>query len=104
MLLEYTIAQLDIGPVPPEHAKKLGQLGYLQWLGALPDSANYRNEAMRAYRSAQPFRRRSPAVAAFCDILVESTGPEIRPLHLSPLAQGRQGGARARRIQMGLLG
>ena len=97
MLLERTIHQLDIGQVSPERARELGQLGYLQWLGALPGHSNYLHEAMRAYAKAQPFRRTSPAVAVFCDILVNST---VSPAILPPLTfgrRGRRGGAQARR-------
>ena len=73
MLLDLTISQLDTGPMPPERSLELAQLGYLQWLGALPIMADYRGEALHAYASAMPFTGRSPAVAAFCDLLLAST-------------------------------
>ena len=96
MLLELTITQLDIGWVPADRALELGRLGHLQWLGALPGDANYRDEAMRAYTLAIPFARSSPAVAVFCELLLESTRMPPRPLALhSP--RRRRGGARARR-------
>lgn len=97
MLLERTISQLDIGPMPPARAQELGQLGFMQWLGALRPMADYRAEAMRAYSAAQPFLRTSPAVAVFCDLLVASTRMPIEPLPLALPARHRRGGARARR-------
>ncbi|WP_349361153.1 hypothetical protein [Stappia sp.] len=97
MLLERTISQLDIGPVSPTRAAELGQLGYMQWLGALGSMADYRAEAMRAYTAAHPFIRTSPAIAVFCDLLVASTRMPIEPLPLALPARQRRGGAQARR-------
>ena len=98
MLLEQTIFQLDIGPIPAKQAESLGQLGYIQWLGALPGDASYPREAMRAYHKALPFRCNSPAVAVFCDLLITSTDTPLRALSLTLAAQGRRGGAQARRL------
>jgi hypothetical protein len=100
MLLERTIFQLDIGHVPPEQAEELGQLGYLQWLGGLPDNSAYSAEAMRAYEMALPFMRTSPAVAVFCDLLVASTTMPPRPLALYLSNRVRRGGAQARRLSL----
>ena len=97
MLLELTISRLDIGPVPPSRAKELGQLGYMQWLGALPPMREYRREAMYAYTKAVPFARTSPAVAVYCDLLVASTRVPLEPLPLALPDRHRRGGARARR-------
>ena len=47
MILDLTISQLDLGPMPPERARELGQLGYLQWLGGLLAMADYRRDALR---------------------------------------------------------
>ena len=96
MLLDRTITQLDTGYVTRARALELGGLGYLQWLGALPGGADYHGEAIRAHAAAAPFRRRSPAVAVFCDLLVASTRMPPAPLPLS-LPRHRRGGARARR-------
>ncbi len=96
MILDLTISQLDLGPMPPERARELGQLGYLQWLGGLPAMADYRNEALLAHAAALPFAGRSPAVAAFCDLVEASTGA-IAPLPFVVAARRRRGGARARR-------
>ena len=98
MLLERTISQLDIGPVPPDHATELGQLGYLQWLASLPRDADYIGEAMHAYTTAQPLLRSSPAVAVFCDLLVASTRQPIAPLPMRLPTRERRGGAQARRL------
>lgn len=97
MILERTLAQLDIGPVPPERALELGQLGYLQWLGSLPGHVSYPGEAMRAYAKAEPFIRCSPAVAVFCELLVTSTCQPLTPVTLTLTPRARRGGARARR-------
>jgi hypothetical protein len=98
MLLERTIAQLDIGPVPPERAAEMGRMGYMQWLAGLPGCADYRREALRAHALARPFRGASPAVAAFCDLLVASTRMPPAPLPLALPPRRRRGGARGRRV------
>lgn len=100
MLLERTLSQLDIGPMPASRAVRLGEMGYLQWLGALRGNADYHAEAMRAYALAEPLRRRSPAVAVFCDLLIESTRGPIAALDLTFPLQRRRGGARARRAEL----
>lgn len=100
MLLEQTIFQLDIGYVPPEKAEEMGQLGYMQWLGALQGGASYQREAMRAYEMAQPFIRTSPAVAVFCRLLVASVASPIEPLPLRLPLRNRRGGAQARRLSL----
>ena len=97
MLLERTIAQLDVGYVPPDRAEELGHLGYVQWLGALKGNASYLGEAMRAYTLAQPFIRTSPAVGVFCDLLVASSTSPLAPLDLKLRPPQRRGGAKARR-------
>ena len=97
MLLERTISQLDIGYVPDSVAEELGHLGYAQWLGALRGDAGYVVEAMRAYDLAKPFIRTSPAVAVFCQLLVDSVASPLRPLELKLPAPARRGGAKARR-------
>lgn len=97
MLLKRTIAQLDIGYVPAEQAREMGQMGYMQWLGALPGRASYVAEARRARAMALPFARTSPAVAVFCQLLEASAATPLAPLDLSLPARTRRGGARARR-------
>lgn len=97
MLLERTIAQLDIGPVSPQRAREMGQLGYMQWLGALPGASDYHAQAMAAYQTAAPFMRTSPAVAVFCELLVSSTRMPPEPLPLAMPPRKRRGGAEARR-------
>ena len=100
MLLERTISQLDIGHVPPARAAELGRMGYMQWLGGLPGNAAYLREALRAHAMASPFCTTSPAVAVFCDLLLDSM--ELPPVAL-PLALPeplRRGGARSRRASL----
>lgn len=97
MILELTISQLDTGALPPDVAAEKGQLGYMQWLGALPADADYHNEVRRAYARAQPFEQSSPAVAVFCNLLVASLEIPPRPLPLSLPQRCRRGGAQARR-------
>lgn len=97
MLLERTIAQLDTGPMPPDEARQMGQLGYMQWIAWLPRDADYLSAAARAYEAARPFMLHSPAVAAFCDLLQASIEQPLKPLDLSMPARQRRGGAKARR-------
>ncbi len=99
MLLQRTISQLNVGPLPPDEAAELGQLGYLQWLASLPGDAGYLHEATHAYTKAQPFVRSSPAVAVFCDLLVASMRLPIEPLPLKMPPRERRGGARTRRLR-----
>lgn len=100
MLLERTILQLDVGPLPPDKAVELGQLGYLQWLGALPGHRSYRQEVIWAHASAAPFMDASPAVAVFCSLLNASIRRPLEPLPLALSAPRRRGGARARRARL----
>jgi len=95
MLLNRTIYQLDVGPVPPERAKELAHLGYAQWLGALPSGAKYCDEVRRALIAAAPFCGGSPAVSVFCELLMASLS--VRALDLDLPVRQRRGGARARR-------
>ena len=97
MLLELTISQLDIGHVSAERAEELGQLGYMQWLGALPPTSSYPQQATRAYVKAAPFSAASPAVGVFCDLLHASLQGPHQPLHLRLPERCRRGGAQARR-------
>ena len=82
MLLEQTISQLDVGYMPPKRAQVMGQLGYMQWLGALPAMSHYIDEAAHAYGLAKPFAATSPAVAVFCDLLLASLKEPLQPLPL----------------------
>lgn len=97
MLLERTIAQLDIGHVPDHVAVEMGHLGYVQWLGALHKDASYLSEAMHAYEKAHPFIKTSPAIAVFCQLLLDSTDAPLKPLSLKLPGPSRRGGAKARR-------
>ncbi|MEL6410383.1 MAG: hypothetical protein AAFQ38_08285 [Pseudomonadota bacterium] len=97
MLLELTISQLDIGYVPQGRAQVMGQLGYMQWLGALPAMSHYIDEATHAYALAKPFAANSPAVDVFCDLLLSSLKAPLSPMPLKLPARERRGGARARR-------
>lgn len=100
MLLEQTINQLDIGTLPPDEARQMGQLGYMQWLGGLGPMADYRREARHALVMAEPFCACSPAVAVFCDLLHASLRVPLEPLPLALPARQRRGGARARRAAL----
>ncbi len=97
MLLQRTISQLDIGYLPQDQARKLGHMGYLQWLGALPGQAGYRQDALRALEMAQPFRETSPAVAVFCQLLMESCAQPPVALEVILPGRSRRGGSTARR-------
>ena len=97
MLLERTVAQLDIGFVPAHQAEKMGHLGYMQWLGALRAQASYTGEAKRAHARAAPLRQTSPAIDVFCRLLEASIQTPLRSLDLKLPVPHRRGGARARR-------
>lgn len=97
MRLELTITQLDTGMMSPERARELGQMGYMQWLGALPAMADYQSEAARAHAMALPFAGTSPAISVFCDLLETSLRYPLAPLPLSLPERSRRGGAKARR-------
>ncbi|MEL6958709.1 MAG: hypothetical protein AAGL89_07140 [Pseudomonadota bacterium] len=96
-MLERTLAQLDVGHVPDHIAGQIGRLGYIQWLGALKGEAGYFKEATRDYELAQPFIRTSPAVAVFCDLVIESLASLFSALELKLPTAARRGGAKARR-------
>lgn len=97
MLLERTILQLDTGPMDPDAAQELGQLGYMQWIASLPGTANYCDAALAAFDKAQPFMVHSPAMATFCDLLLASVEAPLTPLPLAMPPRARRGGARGRR-------
>ena len=98
MLLERTIAQLAVGPLPADEAKQLGQLGYMQWIAGLPGGADYQGAALSAHRRAAPFMETSPAIAEFCRLLLTSIREPLRPLPLSMPPRKRRGGAGGRRL------
>lgn len=97
MLLNHTIMQLRTPGLSPGRARELGHLGYLQWLGGLPGFVNYQAEAMRAYTAAQPYIQDAPALAVFCELLVESTRNPAHALDLILPPKQRRGGAKGRR-------
>ncbi|MEM9422725.1 MAG: hypothetical protein AAF986_09505 [Pseudomonadota bacterium] len=97
MDLEQTLLQMDIGYVSQSRAEELGQLGYLQWLWALPGDSCYLYEAMTAYEVARPSISVSPAIAVFCHLLVTSAADPLVPLDIRFPRRTRRGGASARR-------
>ena len=98
MFLEYTISQLDIGPMPPDRADEMGHLGFLQWLGALPGDRSFAQEAERALMLSLPAAGYSPALAVFCDLVARAVAASPAPLTLRLPQATRRGGARARRV------
>ena len=100
MLLDHTILQLRTPGLSPDRARELGHLGYLQWLGGLPGFASYQGEAIRAYTAAQPYLCDAPALAVFCELLVNSTRHPAQPLDLILPPKQRRGGARGRRAAL----
>ncbi|UIJ33240.1 hypothetical protein LV780_20995 (plasmid) [Cereibacter azotoformans] len=98
-MLELTIHQLH-ADVPPERARELAMLGYMQWLGGLPAGASYVAEACRALAKAAPFVATAPGVQAFCTILALSIARPLAPLDLALPASRRRGGARMRRAAL----
>ena len=100
MLIEQTILQLQVRADTPERAKELGQLGYIQWLGALPGSASYKAQARHALAYAQPFKTTDPAVAVFCNLIKRSLEHPLKPLDLALPKPRRRGGAQMRRMSL----
>ena len=98
MVLDQVLFKLQARTPTRQRALELGRLGYIEWLGSLPADADYSHAAMAAYTRAAELRRMAPAVAVFCDLLVQSTRMPIQPLDLEPPAAVRRGGARARRL------
>ncbi|MCE8006154.1 hypothetical protein [Aestuariivita sp.] len=97
MVLDRILLRLQIRRIAPERAAELAQLGFMEWLGALPGESDFHQQAMIAYRQAVPLRRQAPAIALFCDLLVASTRMPPEPLDLSLPSPHRRGGARGRR-------
>lgn len=97
MFLEYTISQLDIGPVPEAEARRMGHLGYMQWIASLPGQTGYAMAAQCARDAAAPLLDRSPALAVFHDLINTSLTAPLKPLALSFAQQSRRGGAAGRR-------
>ena len=97
MLLERTLKQLDVGPLPRDDARQMAQLGYMQWIAALPGRTHYLQAAQSAYDMAAPLTERSPAVAEFCALLRLSLDYPMIPLPLTMPKRQRRGGAQARR-------
>ena len=93
MLLERTISQLDTGPMPPDEAWQLGQLGYMQWLAGLPGGTDYRRAALDARELALPFSGHSLAVEAFCTLLQASADDPLTSdssiMHDAPASSGK---------------
>ena len=99
MLLDRTISQLDIGTIPADEARQLGQFGYMQWLAGVPGGVAYRDAALGALERAQPFAANSPAVAEFCGLLAASLARPLTVLPLEGPKAKRRGGARLRRLR-----
>ncbi|MDA7425326.1 hypothetical protein [Thalassococcus lentus] len=100
MMIERTLTGLRGQHIPPARAKELGQLGYMQWLGALPGHSSYEYEAVRAYLDVAMYIRTDPAVAEFCFLICESLRFPLQPLDLGMPKPRRRGGARERRQQV----
>ena len=78
----------------------MAELGYRQWLGALPGQACYQTAAQEALNKAKPFAEGSPAVARFCALLTSSLDTPLQPLDLRMPKRTRRGGAQARRLAL----
>ena len=95
--LQRTLNGLQRDTCSPERAQELAQLGYMQWLAALPASASYEAEAVRAYLLAMDFIDTDPGIAVFCDLIRTSLRRPLQPLTLALPKPRRRGGARQRR-------
>lgn len=98
MLIARTLNGLMARDIPMDRARELGRMGYMQWLGALPASADYEYEAVKAYLTAMDFIETDPAIATFCALIRQSLKQPLRPLDLALPKARRRGGARKRRL------
>ncbi|MCC1491504.1 hypothetical protein [Cognatishimia sp. F0-27] len=97
MQFDKTLNQMLVGFCSPRRAEEIGQLAYMQWLGALPGAASYEEEAVLAYLSAVNYRMTDPPVAVFCRLIEASLRNPLKPLDLSLPTPRRRGGAAKRR-------
>lgn len=97
MIIQRTLNGLQLDTPTPERAQELAHLGYMQWLGALPASADYEAEAVKAYLLAMDFIDTDPGIAAFCALIRQSLRRPLYPLGLALPKPRRRGGARQRR-------
>ncbi|WP_425098940.1 hypothetical protein [Tropicibacter sp. S64] len=100
MLIARTLNGLMAQGISTDRARELGQMGYMQWLGALPAEADYEYEAVRAYLAALDFIESDPAIAVFCRLLRDSLKYPLKPLTLALPKAKRRGGARTRRMSI----
>lgn len=98
MVLDRILERLQLQQ--SEHCRiiEFGQLGFMEWLGSLPADSDYNQQAMTAYQQAQPLRQKAPAIAVFCDLLIQSTRMPLQPLDICLPSPNRRGGARGRRM------
>ncbi|HDR29852.1 hypothetical protein [Rhodovulum sp.] len=95
MMLDLVLLQMQARGHDPARADAIGQLGFMQWLGALPGGCDYVAAARAALeRVGAPG---SPVLASFRNLLAASLAMPPRPLDLGLPVPRRRGGARARR-------
>jgi hypothetical protein len=98
MVLDRILHRLQMQQTEHCRTTEFGQLGYMEWLGSLAADSDYNQQAMTAYHKALPFRRKAPAIAVFCELLIASTRIPLQPLEIGLPSPHRRGGARGRRM------
>lgn len=100
MMLEMVLIQMQARRDSAERAREIGQLAFMQWLGALPGGSDYAAAARAALERVSGSSARSPALTIFCTLLADSLERPVRPLDLHLPSPCRRGGTRARRLTL----
>jgi len=100
MILNDILNAMRVPGCSDARARQLAHMGYVEWLGALPGTANYPETVVRALGAAAPLRDDEPSVAEFCRLLENSLNRPLEPLTLIPPRPGRRGGTRGRRAML----
>lgn len=98
MGLDRILLILQFRPATLDRARELAQFAYLEWLVSLPGDGDFLRAARDAHERASAVSLRTPAIAAFCDLLVEARQTPFRALDLIISPPSRRGGASSRRI------
>ncbi|TCP33390.1 hypothetical protein, partial [Rhodovulum marinum] len=97
MMLEMVLIQMQARGESAERAREIGQLAFMQWLGALPGGCDYAAAARAALTRIATSPAPGPALATFRALLAASLDAPARPLDLRLPSPCRRGGTRARR-------
>lgn len=100
MMLDLVLLQLQGRDGAAECDGRLGQLAYMQWLGSLPGTCDYKAAARAALAQIAWDEEPASGLAGFRALLAASLAVPVRPLALCMPRPCRRGGARARRVSL----